>query len=77
MNTHLHPNENDRRSYTLQHQRDAIERLDSIIATHRRSWPLELVPDWLDALMTYREDAVRLVRDGRLKKLSEVCNASD
>lgn len=67
----------ERRSYSLRPQRETIDLLDAIIARHRASWPLELLPDWLDALIEYREHAVALLRDGRLKRCAEVCNASD
>lgn len=77
MSARLHSPDEDRRSYSLATQRDAIELLDSMIATHCRSWPLPLLPDWLDELIKYREAAVALLRDGRLRKLAEVCNASD
>lgn len=77
MTARMHSPDEDRRCYSLAPQRDAIERLYSIIATHRRSWPLPLLPDWLDELIKYREEAVALLRDGRIRKLAEVCNASD
>lgn len=77
MNAPLHASHAERRSYSLAPTRQIIDELNRIIARDRRDWPLDFLPEYLDALITFRDQAIQLARDGRLKRAAEVCNASD
>ena len=77
MNAPLHASHAERRSYSLAPIRQIIDEFNRVIALHRRAWPLDLLPDWLDGLITCRDQAIQLARDGRLKRAAEVCNGSD
>ena len=67
----------EHRSYSLMPIRHSVDRLDNIITQARELWPLDLLPEWLDDLIRYRDDTIELLRDGRLARCAEVCNGSD
>ncbi len=58
--------------------RQAFDNLDELVREVRRNWPerYPVTPE-IDALLRHHEHVIALLRDGRLKKLAEVCNASD
>ena len=58
--------------------RELTDALDQLVSAVRQAWPARYpIPPEIDALLRYRDHAVELLRDGRLHKLAEVCNASD
>lgn len=68
----------DQRCDYLAPVRQVFDSLDDLVREVRRFWPeRNLVPPEIDALLRYHETARNALRDGRLKKLAEVCNASD
>lgn len=73
----MHRPDQEHRSYSLIPVRKSVDQLDAIIAQARELWPLDLLPEWLDQLIQYRTETIALVRDGRLARCAEVCNASD
>lgn len=89
--THFHPNTagglthasaqaigTDQRCDFLAPVRQSADLLDELVAQVRSYWPLNYpVPPEIAALLAYHETSRAMLRDGRLKKLAEVCNASD
>ncbi|HMM72826.1 MAG TPA: hypothetical protein PKC22_11530 [Rhodocyclaceae bacterium] len=58
--------------------RECADALDQLVAAVRRAWPKPYpIPPEVDMLLRYHSHALDLLRDGRLRKLAEVCNASD
>jgi hypothetical protein len=52
--------------------------LDELVSAIRRAWPLRYpMPPEIDSLLNYHQHARDTLRDGRLKKLAEVCRESD
>jgi hypothetical protein len=52
--------------------------LEELVRDVRSHWPLRYpMPEHLDALLRYHEIARDNLRDGRLKKLAEICRESD
>lgn len=70
--------EHDQRCDMLDDVRMIVEGLGDLCAGVRRYWPERYpVPPEIDALLNFQEYAIARVRAGSLKKLAEVCNASD